>query len=79
MLAQLKPPLEPIRILTAGNVRDYKSWEGYPTIDSERVAIGDLVLAKDPDDDSTFLRYSAGSPLASAGPEGSPIGAPGAN
>ncbi len=38
VLPQLKPPLEPIRITASGNVRDYKSWEGYPTIDAERVA-----------------------------------------
>ena len=74
VLPQLKSPLEPIRITTAGNVRDYKSWEGYPTLDSERIAIQENVLAKNPGDDATFLRYANTQPLAAAGPGGSAIG-----
>ena len=59
---------------TSGNVRDYKSWEGYPTLDSERIALQDKVLSKNPDDDATFLRYDSANPLAAAGPGGSAIG-----
>jgi len=73
--AQIKPPLEPIKIVASGNVRDYKSWEGYPTIDSERVVIGENDLPKKPGDDATFLRYPGKHPLASGGPGGVPLGA----
>ncbi len=72
---QLKPPLEPIKVVASGNVRDYKSWEGYPTLDSERVMIQEADLPKKPGDDATFLRYSAKHPLAASGPGGVPLGA----
>jgi eukaryotic-like serine/threonine-protein kinase len=74
VLPQLKPPLEPINVKAAGNVRDYKTWEGYPTIDSERVAIQESALPKNPHDDPHFLRYSHKHPLATAGPDNSPLG-----
>jgi serine/threonine protein kinase len=72
---QLKPPLEPIKVIASGNVRDYKSWEGYPTLDSERVVIQENDLPKNPGDDPTFLHYPSKHPLASAGPGGVPVGA----
>jgi hypothetical protein len=72
---QLKPPLEPIKVVASGNVRDYKSWEGYPTLDSERVVIQENDLPKLPSVDATFLRYPAKHPLATAGPGGVPLGA----
>jgi hypothetical protein len=73
--AQIKPPLEPIKVVVSGNVRDYKSWEGYPTLDAERVVIGEKELLANPGDDPTFLRYPEKHPLATAGPGGVPIGA----
>jgi eukaryotic-like serine/threonine-protein kinase len=72
---QLKPPLEPIKVVASGNVRDYKSWEGYPTLDSERVVIGENDLPKKSGDDATFLRYPSKHPLSTAGPKGVPVGA----
>ncbi len=74
VLPQLKPPLEPIRPSAAGNVRDYKSWEGYPALDAERVVLADNALARDPEDDAKFLRLPRSHPLYQAGPGGSPIG-----
>ena len=75
ILAQLKPPLEPIRVKVSGNARDYKSWEGYPVLDSERLVIQEDVLPKSPGDDASFLRYKTDHPLATAGPGGTPLGA----
>ncbi len=74
VLPMLIPPMEPIRVIASGNVRDYKSWEGYPTIDSERVVIGEDVLPRDPADDRKFLRLPSNHPLSRAGPDGSPVG-----
>jgi hypothetical protein len=73
--AQLKTPLEPILASVSGNVRDYKSWDGYPTLDSERAVIAENTFARNPAEDSTFLRYSSSSPLTTAGPGETPIGA----
>jgi serine/threonine protein kinase len=73
--AQLKPPLEPIRVKASGNARDYKSWEGYPVVDSERLVIPEDLLPKSPGDDASFLRYKANHPLGTAGPGGTPLGA----
>jgi hypothetical protein len=74
VLPQLRPPLEPIRVNASGNVRDYKSWEGYPTLGAERLVISENTLPKNPDDDATFLRFPKSHPLLGAGPNGSPIG-----
>ena len=74
VLPQLRPPLEPIRSTASGNVRDYKSWEGYPDLDGERVVISENELPKNPANDKTFLRYANTHPLATAGPGGSPVG-----
>jgi eukaryotic-like serine/threonine-protein kinase len=74
VLPQLKPPLEPIRVDASGNVRDYKSWEGYPILGAERLVISENTLPKNPDDDSTFLRLPRSHPLSGAGPGSSPIG-----
>ena len=74
VLPQLRPPLEPIKATGSGNVRDYKSWEGYPSLDTERVALQDGEIPKDPADDLHFLRYADTHPLATAGPDGKPIG-----
>ena len=71
---QLKSPLEPIKATGSGNVRDYKSWEGYPTLDSERVALQDGEISKGVADDRHFLRYASTHPLATAGPGGKSIG-----
>jgi len=71
---QLKPPLEPIRVTASGNVRDYKSWEGYPTLGAERLVIAENALPRDPNDDATFLRLPKSHALLNAGPGGSPIG-----
>jgi serine/threonine protein kinase len=75
VLAQLKAPLEPIVASVSGNVRDYKSWDGYPTLDSERGALGDNAFPRNPAEDATFLRYPSSHPLATAGPGDSPLGA----
>ena len=72
---QLKAPLEPIKVVATGNVRDYKSWEGYPTLDSERVVLPEADLPKDPQDDPSFLHYPTRHALATAGPGGAPLGA----
>jgi serine/threonine protein kinase len=75
VLGQLKAPLEPISVTASGNIRDYKSWDGYPTLDSERAVIAENTFSRNPVDDGTFLRYTTSSPLASAGPGESPVGA----
>jgi hypothetical protein len=75
ILAQLKSPLEPINVTVTGNIRDYKSWDGYPTLDSERAVIAENTFSRNPADDSTFLRYNSSSPLTTAGPGDSPVGA----
>jgi serine/threonine protein kinase len=72
--AGLKPPLEPIRVAASGNVRDSKSWEGYPPLDAERLVIVEKALPRNPDDEATFLRLPRSNPLRNAGPGGSPIG-----
>ncbi len=74
VLPQLLPPLEPIPAGGTGNVRDYRSWEGYPTFDSERVVLPKAALSRDPEDDSTFLRLPKAHPLFRAGPSASPVG-----
>ena len=74
MLPQLKAPLEPIKVTAAGNVRDYKSSEGYPVVDSERVVLDPKKMATDPGDDASFLRHPRTSPLFQAGPGGTPVG-----
>ncbi len=74
VLPQLQLPLEPIRAAGPGNYRDYKSWEGYPTFDSERVVLPEAALSRDPEDDATFLRLPKTHPLFRAGPSGSPVG-----
>jgi len=74
VLPGLKAPLEPIRATASGNVRDYKSWEGYPILDSERVVFGEKTPPRDPDDDATFLRLPRSHPLYHAGPGGTPVG-----
>jgi hypothetical protein len=75
VLPQLKAPLEPIVATASGNVRDYKSWDGYPTLDSERAVLGETTLSRNPADDATFLRYPSSHPLATAGPGDVPLGA----
>ena len=75
VLPQLKPPLEPIRVNASGNVRDYKSWEGYPMLGAERLVISENTLPKNPDDDPTFLRLPKSHPLLRrVDRSGSPIG-----
>ncbi len=74
VLPQLRPPLEPIPARGSGNFRDYKSWEGYPMFDSERVVLAESTLPKDPEDDAKFLRQARAHPLFRAGPAGSPVG-----
>ena len=74
VLARLLPPLEPIQIIASGNVRDYKTWEGYPNLDAERLVLPEGLIPKDSDDDARFLRLPTSHPLHAAGPGGSPIG-----
>jgi hypothetical protein len=75
VLPQLKSPLEPIVPIASGNIRDYKSWDGYPTLDSERGVVPDTMLPKDPSDDATFLRYPKTHALAAAAAGDAPVGA----
>ncbi len=74
VLPQLKAPLEPLRVAASGNIRDYKSWEGYPTLDSERVVFAESSPPRNPTDDATFLRLPKTHPLFHAGPGGTPVG-----
>jgi serine/threonine protein kinase len=76
VLGQLQSPLAPIRMTCSGNLRDYTTWDGYPSLESKRVAIKDTDLPRDPANNGTFLRYPEACPLSHASPEGTAVGLP---
>jgi serine/threonine protein kinase len=76
VLEQLQSPRAPIRMTCSGNLRDYTSWDGYPSLESKRVAIKDTDLPRDPNNGGTFLRYPDSCPLSHASPEGTAVGLP---
>jgi hypothetical protein len=72
---QLAGDRQPVRVMAAGNYRDYFSHEGYPLLDSQR-GIVQKVLPMDPGNDAQFLRYPRNHPLMTAGPDRTPVGVP---
>ena len=64
----------PLAITSAGNFRDYTSYEGYPLLGTARGFVDSKAFPQDPDDDSSFLRSPRGHKLNTAGPDGSRVG-----
>src|SRR5262249_54638542 len=58
----------PLKPIVSGNVRDFDSGEGYPTLEARGGAISKISTA--PNNDATFLRYDKASPLVKIGSPG---------
>jgi alpha-L-rhamnosidase len=63
-----------VPITAAGNIRDYASNEGFPSLESCRANVPEL--ATDTAADPTFLRIGKGSPLQTAGVDKKAVGTP---
>jgi hypothetical protein len=72
---QTKTAFVPSWLKVSGNVRDYKSWEGWPLLDTRRgvVEASGFHFRVDPKDES-FLRYPRSHALNEAGLNRGPVG-----